>query len=70
MNILDDISKVMLSLIRVGTSFRFIYCMVMLQGAEDEAGIFKTRLKHAVIFYIISECVWQLKEIVLYYYAM
>lgn len=65
---LDDISMAVIALLRLGAAFRFIYCMVRLQSAEDEAAQFKKRAKNTVIFYIIAECVWQLKDIAFYYY--
>lgn len=65
---LDDISMAVIALLRLGAAFRFVYCMVRLQSAEDEAAQFKKRAKNTVIFYIIAECVWQLKDIAFYYY--
>jgi len=65
---IDNISKAVITLVRLGAVFRFIYCMVRLQSAEDEAGQFKKRMKNAVIFYVIAESVWQLKAIIFYYY--
>ena len=66
---IDDISTAVIVLLRLGAVFRFIYCMIRLQSAEDEAAQFKKRAKNTVIFYIIAECVWQLKEIIFYYYS-
>ena len=65
---IDNISKAVITLVRLGAVFRFIYCMVRLQSAEDEAGQFKKRMKNAAIFYVIAESVWQLKAIIFYYY--
>ena len=36
---IDDISMAVISLIRVGAAFRFVYCMVRLQGAEEEQAL-------------------------------
>lgn len=66
---IDDISMAVIALLRLGAAFRFIYCMIRLQSAEDEAAQFKKRARNTVIFYVIAECVWQLKEIVFYYYV-
>ena len=65
----DDISVVLLSLIRIGAIFRFIYCMVRLQSAEEERERYKKRAKNIVLFYVLSESIWQIKEIVFYYYS-
>lgn len=66
---IDDISMAVIALLRLGAAFRFIYCMIRLQSTEDEAAQFKKRARNTVIFYIIAECVWQLKEIIFYYYV-
>lgn len=66
---LDDISMAVIGLIRLGAVFRFIYCMVRLQGAEEEQAQFKKRAVNTVIFYVIAECIWQVKELIFYYYG-
>ena len=40
---LDDISIAIISLIRAGAVFRFVYCMVRLQGAEEEQAQYRKR---------------------------
>ena len=67
---LDDISMAIIAVIRLGAVFRFIYCMVRLQGAEEEQAQFKKRAKNTVLFYIIAECIWQIKELIFYYYVV
>ena len=67
---LDDISMAVIALIRLGAVFRFVYCMVQLQGAEEEQARYKKRAKNTVVFYVIAECIWQIKELIFYYYAM
>lgn len=66
---LDDISMAVIVLIRAGAVFRFIYCMVRLQDAEEEQTQYKKRAKNTVMFYVLAECIWQIKEIVFYYYG-
>ena len=66
---LDDISMAVIVLIQAGAVFRFIYCMVRLQGAEEEQAQYKKRVKNTVMFYVMAECIWQIKEIVFYYYG-
>lgn len=64
----DDISLMVSTLIRVGAVFRFVFCMVKLQGAEEEQAQYRKRAKHVVMFYVLAECIWQIKELVFYYY--
>lgn len=66
---LDDISMAVIAIIRLGAVFRFIYCMVRLQGAEEEQTQFKKRAKNTVLFYVLAECIWQIKELIFYYYG-
>lgn len=65
----DDISMAAISLIRLGAVFRFIYCMVRLEGAEEEQMQYRKRAKNTVLFYVLAESIWQIKEIVFYYYG-
>jgi hypothetical protein len=66
---IDDISMAVIAVIRLGAVFRFIYCMIRLQGAEEEQTQFKKRAKNTVLFYVIAECIWQIKELIFYYYG-
>lgn len=65
---IDDISLAVAALIRAGAVFRFVYCMVRLQGAEEEQAQYRKRAKNVVMFYILAESIWQIKELVFYYY--
>lgn len=65
---IDDITTAILIIVRLGVVARFIFCMVKLTGADEDAGKYKKRAINAVIFWIIAECVWIIKDLVLYYY--
>lgn len=69
MNLVDEISRAVILLIRVGCVARFVYCMIRLSAAEEEATQYKKRAKNTVVFYIIAECIWQIKDLILYYYS-
>ena len=66
---IDDISMAVISLIRLGAVFRFVYCMVRLEGAEEEQMQYRKRAKNTVLFYVLAESVWQIREIVFFYYG-
>lgn len=66
---LDDISNAIIILVRLGAAARFIYCMIRLSGAEEEQTQHKKRAKNTVIFYILTESIWQIKDLVIYYYS-
>ena len=66
---MDDLSKAIILLVRVGAVARFIYCMVRLASAEEQAAQYKKRARNTVIFYVIAESIWQIKDLILYYSA-
>lgn len=66
---MDDISKAIIILIRLGAVARFVYCMIRLSAADEEQSRYKKRAKNTVIFYVLAECIWQIKDLVLYYYT-
>ena len=66
---MDDLSKAFILLVRVGAVARFIYCMARRAAAEEQAAQYKKRARNTVIFYVIAESIWQIKDRMLYYYA-
>ena len=66
---LVDRSKAFILLVRVGAAVWFIYCMVRLAAAEEQAAQYKKRARNTVIFYVIAESIWQIKDLILYYYS-
>lgn len=65
---IDDITAGMLALVRIGVVARFIFCMVKLIGADEDAGRYKKRAANAVLFWIIAESAWVIKDLVMHYY--
>ena len=51
---MDDISNAIILLVRVGAVARFVYCLVRLTAAEEQAAQYKKRARNTVIFYIIG----------------
>jgi len=66
---INDITTAVMILVRLGVICRFIFCMVKLIGADEEAVKYKKRAKNAVLFWIIAESVWILKDLVFHYYG-
>jgi len=66
---MDDISVAIISLVRLGAVARFIYCLIRLESAEEQAAQYKKRMINTVVFYIIAESIWQIKDLILYYYS-
>lgn len=65
---IDDITTGIMIIVRLGVVARFIFCLVKLISAEDEATRYKKRAINAVLFWIIAESVWVIKDLALYYY--
>ncbi|MEK4261886.1 MULTISPECIES: mercury transporter [Paenibacillus] len=65
---LEELAQACILLIRVGCVFRFIYTMVRLTGADEDSSKYKKRARNVVIFYVLAESIWQIKEIMLHYY--
>lgn len=65
---LEELAQATIVLIRLGCIFRFIYCMVRLSGADEEATKYKKRTRNVVLFYILAESIWQVKELIFFYY--
>ncbi|MNN24855.1 hypothetical protein D3C81_1383030 [compost metagenome] len=68
MTTLEELAGACILLIRVGCVFRFIYTMIRLSGADEEASKYKKRSRNVVIFYVLAESIWQIKELMLFYY--
>ena len=66
---MDDISKAIIMLVRIGAVARFVYCMVRLAWADEKEAQYKKRAKNTIVFYIIAESILQIKDLILYYYG-
>lgn len=66
---MNDISNAIIALVRLGAVARFIYCLIRLESAEDQAAQYKKRMINTIVFYIIAESIWQIKDLILYYYS-
>jgi len=69
MQYIDDISKAVLILIRAGAAFRVVLCLVRLMTAEEEEAQFKKRIRNTIVFYIVAELAFVIKNIIIYYYS-
>jgi hypothetical protein len=69
MDLLKQMADAFVMLIRAGAVFRVVYCLVRMGMNEEESAMYKKRARNTVVFYIISECIWQIKELVLGYYG-
>ncbi len=68
MNILELLPKVFIGIIRAGALTRIIYCFVKAIYNQDEIEVYKKRGKNALVFYILAESIWQIKDILFFYF--
>lgn len=66
--LIDELSKIMIGIIRTGVVLRFTVSMIAMQKADDEMEGIKKRIINLIVFYIIAESIFQLKDILFYYF--
>jgi len=70
MNIIQQLINALLGIISAGTGFRIVYCAVRRSFAEeDEARQLKNRMKHSLIFFILSLSALSLSNIIKRYFG-
>lgn len=70
MEILQELPGAFLMLIRSGVILRIIYCFVVMMTDEEQSGTYKKRIKNTVVFYIMAESIWLIKDLVTNYYVI
>jgi len=69
MYLIDDLSRMIISLIRAGAIFRVAFCFFKMIMAEEEQSMYKKRIKNTLVFYIIAESAFVIKHIIISYYS-
>ncbi|MFQ9979659.1 MULTISPECIES: hypothetical protein [Clostridium] len=69
MDLVKEMADAFMVLIRAGAVLRVIYCIIRMGASEEESSMYKKRAKNTAIFYIIAECIWQIKELIMNYYS-
>lgn len=62
-----EICKLLVALIEAGSLMRLVYCLLRLPGNEDEAPMYKKRIRNILVFMIISLTVWTIAALMLKY---
>ena len=47
---MDDVSMAIIALVRIGAAARFIYCMIRLEAAEEQAAQYKKEQRIQLFF--------------------
>ncbi|MCY6356213.1 mercury transporter [Clostridium sp. ZS2-4] len=69
MELVKEMADAFTMLIRVGAVLRVVYCFIRMGASEDEGAMFKKRAKNTMMFYVLAECIWKIKEVVMVYYS-
>ena len=68
MEIIKELSDAFLILIRAGTLMRIVYSFVMMSSNEDDEKSYKKKIRNVLIFYILAELSYVIKDIMFAYY--
>lgn len=68
MDILEQLPKVIIGLIRAGSATRVAYCFIKAIQSYDEIDVYKRRGKNTIVFYVLAESIWQVKDILFFYF--
>lgn len=69
MDILKELAETFLILIRCGTAFRVVYCFIMIGTDEENEKAYKRKMRNVIIFYILAECCYLVKDLITIYYT-
>lgn len=69
MQYVDNISTAVIALIRAGAVCRVVFCLIKLIASEDEAAQYKKRIKNTLVFYIVAELAFVIKNIIIHYFS-
>ena len=56
-------------LIRAGAVFRVSYSFFRMITADEDSAMYKKRVKNTLVFYVIAESAFVIKNLILEYYA-
>ncbi|MBF4692289.1 MULTISPECIES: mercury transporter [Clostridia] len=68
MELLKEMADAFILLIRVGAVLRVVFCFIHLGIDEEQSASYKKKMKNAVVFYVLAESIWQIKDLVMSYY--
>lgn len=69
MDIINDLINVLrIAIIPAGVLLRVIFCLIKIMYSEDEASIYKKRIKNVILFGIIAEVILSIKNLIEFYF--
>ncbi|MEG2235146.1 MAG: mercury transporter [Clostridia bacterium] len=64
----EIISLLRIVIIPIGVTFRVIYCLIKMMYDEEAVGSYKKKIKNTIIFGIIAELTFVIKDLIVNYY--
>ena len=69
MDIINELINVLrIVIIPAGVLLRVIFCLIKIMYSEDEASIYKKRIKNVILFGIIAEVILSIKSLIEFYF--
>lgn len=68
MELIQEMIGALQAAIRLGALARIIFCLVKSAYNEEEA-LYKKRAKNAMVFALLAELIWELRDLVAHYYG-
>lgn len=69
MNIINELINVLrIAIIPAGVLLRVMFCLIKIMYSEDEASIYKKRIKNVILFGIIAEVILSIKSLIEFYF--
>ncbi|MGN0679261.1 MAG: mercury transporter [Oscillospiraceae bacterium] len=67
MDTINTLSICMQSILSAGIVMRIIFCAVRLTHEEEESARYKKRIRNSIVILIITQLIFPLKELLIYY---
>ncbi|GHU90899.1 hypothetical protein FACS1894202_11470 [Clostridia bacterium] len=69
MSTLNELIAVLMNVIRISAAGSIVFAFIRIMATEDEQGKYKKRIRNTLVFYIITECVFQIKDLAIFYFG-
>ena len=64
----QSLIKILQTIIPIAATARIVYCLIVMQLSEDEAPSLKKRIRNAIVFTVLTECISGLLTLVMGYF--
>lgn len=69
MDLIYNVSNALQILIRSGAALRVAYCFLRMSMSEEETLMYKKRIRNSIVFLVLAEMVWILKNLIITYFG-